>query len=164
MNNVSRDLLNADELLATPITPTSRLKRLANLLLDTLFFYIIVFTIGGVVILIYPEMSDSLESVNPLLDRLISTLLFSIYCIVFESWLGRTPGKLITKTKVVNSQGEKPDFNTLVVRNFARVIPFDAFTFLRETPIGLHDRLAHTMVIDDRPSFTLDQSLRNLPD
>ncbi|MVM34049.1 RDD family protein [Spirosoma sp. HMF4905] len=164
MDNLSRDLLNADELLAKPITPTSQSKRLANLLLDMLFFYSIVFTVGVIVLLIYPEVGYSVESVNPLVDRVVGALLYVAYYMVFETWLGKTPGKIITKTKVVDKQGQKPDFTTLLGRNLARIIPFDAFTFLRENPIGMHDRMARTMVIDDRPTLTLDQSLRNIPD
>ncbi|MVM37867.1 RDD family protein [Spirosoma sp. HMF3257] len=164
MDTLSRDLLNADELLGNLVTPTSRLKRLANFLLDLVFFYIIVFTIGLIVMLIYPEIGYSFEPINPLVDRLIGTLFYSTYYVIFKTWLGKTLGKIITKTKVVNKQGQKPDFSTVLVRNLVRAIPLDAFTFLRENPIGMHDRMSNTMVIDDRPLLTLDQSLHIIPD
>lgn len=164
MDNQSRDLLDADELLAEPLIPATRTKRFLNLLIDTVFFYIFMITIGVVAVLINPEAMDSLAQTNPLIDRLISTLLFVGYYVVFETWLGKTPGKMITKTRVVDEEGQQPGFKTILGRSFARIIPFDAFTFFKETPIGMHDRIAHTLVIDDRPRLSFDQSLRNMPE
>ena len=159
MNNQSRDLLNADELLAEPLTPARWTKRLANLLIDTFFFYLFILVIGFVAAMINPAVIDWLDETHPLVDRLIGSLLFVAYYVIFENWLGKTPGKMITKTKVVDVKGEKPTFTTLLGRNFSRLIPFDALTFFRETPIGMHDRIAHTLVVDDRPRFSFDRSL-----
>lgn len=162
MDAQSRDLLNADELLAEPLQPARWTKRLANLLIDTVFFYVMMMTIGVGLALIIPESLDSFNETNPLVDRLVGWLLFTAYYVAFEAWLGKTPGKMITKTKVVGQDGQKPTFSNLLSRNFARLIPFDAFTFFRETPIGTHDRLGHTMVVDDRPRSTFDRSLTDL--
>lgn len=152
MDYSPRDLLNPDELMAQPPTPTRWGKRLANLLLDTLFFYIILVTIGTGLALIFPGFLDAVDKSNPLLDRLVSALLFTTYYVSFEAWLGKSPGKMITQTKVVDEDGRKPGFGTIVRRNLCRLIPFDALTFFRRTPIGMHDRLAHTLVVDDYPA------------
>src|SRR5919199_1769818 len=159
MDASSRNLLDADELLAEPLLPARWTKRLANTFIDIIFFYVIVLTIGVVIALINPALIDQIVNSNSKLDRLVSTLLFVGYYISFESWLGKTPGKIITKTKVVNKDGKKPALMSIVWRSLARIIPFDAFTFLKPTPIGMHDRLANTMVVDDRPRKSLDRSL-----
>ncbi|WP_461146831.1 RDD family protein [Spirosoma pulveris] len=156
----TRDLLNADELLAEPCLPASQGKRFLNLLIDFVFFYIIMVTVGVIVFLISPYLLDS----KILINRVTSMLLYVAYYLAFEAWLGKTPGKILTKTKVVNKNGQKPDLLTCLWRNLARLIPFDTFTFLREKPIGMHDRMSGTMVVDDRPSLSLDQSIRNTPD
>jgi uncharacterized RDD family membrane protein YckC len=160
MDNQSLDLLNADELLAEPLTPTTRTKRFLNLLIDTVFFYILLFAIIGLFTLVEAGTAESMDQANPLIVQLIGTLLFAAYYAVFEAWLGKTPGKIITKTKVVDNEGKKPGFKAIVGRSLARIIPFEAFSFLRETPIGIHDRMSQTMVIDDRPRSSLDLSLR----
>lgn len=161
MDAQPRDLLNADDLLAEPLKPARWTKRLANLLLDTVFFYIIIVTIGLIAVLISPEFVDAINRTDPLLDRLVGTLLYAVYCFGFEAWLGKTPGKMITRTKVVGQNGERPDLYALIRRSLARIIPFDALTFMRQTPIGLHDRLGQTMVVDDRPLHSFDRSLAN---
>jgi uncharacterized RDD family membrane protein YckC len=61
---------------------------------------------------------------------------------------------MITKTKVVSRKtGKKPPFWTIVGRTFARLIPFDGFSFLTENPIGWHDSLSGTMVVNDIPFY-----------
>ncbi|GAB4013630.1 hypothetical protein GCM10028808_33320 [Spirosoma migulaei] len=164
MDSPSRDLLDASELLAQPLKPTRWTNRLANLLIDTVFFYIIFGTLGTAIALISPEFLDSLSRIHPILNQVLSSLLFVIYYLAFEIWLGKTPGKIITKTKVVDQEGNKPDVKTCLGRNFARLIPFDGLTFFQAAPIGMHDRMSHTMVVDDLPALTLDQSLRNIPE
>ena len=163
MDNQSRDLLNADELLAEPLVPASRMKRFLNSLIDTVFFYILLSAIGVVFVLVVPGGDAAIDR-NPITAQLISILLFIAYYALFESWLGKTIGKVITKTKVVDSEGEKPDFKAIVGRSFARLIPFEAFSFLRETPTGIHDRMTNTMVVDDKPRSSFDRSLRQQPD
>lgn len=65
---------------------------------------------------------------------------------------GKTLGKFITKTRVLTYEGEKPSFNQIVGRTLARLIPFDALSFLGSGYTGWHDSLSKTMVIDERES------------
>ncbi|CAN5586290.1 hypothetical protein BH09BAC4_BH09BAC4_44600 [soil metagenome] len=171
MDNQSRDLLNADELLAEPLVPASRTKRFLNLLIDTTFFYILIFSlvmvIGIGVELISPGTSSSFVETDRSANLLINMLFFALfltYYIAFETWLGRTPGKMITKTKVVDRAGRKPVLVSIFWRNLARFMPFEAFSFLREKPIGIHDRISKTMVVNDLPEPSLDLLLRQLPE
>ncbi len=68
------------------------------------------------------------------------------YYLVMEGIWQRTIAKFITKTKVVMKDGSKPDFAHILGRSFARLIPFEAFSFLF-TPVGWHDSLSGTLVV-----------------
>jgi uncharacterized RDD family membrane protein YckC len=57
---------------------------------------------------------------------------------------------LITGCKVVNEKGGRPSFGQILGRTFARLIPFEAFSFLGTTGRGLHDSVAKTFVVKCR--------------
>jgi uncharacterized RDD family membrane protein YckC len=71
------------------------------------------------------------------------------YYIVLEATTGRTVGKLVMGTKVVTETGGVPTFGQIVGRSFARLVPFDPFSFLASKP-GWHDRWSGTRVIRTR--------------
>jgi uncharacterized RDD family membrane protein YckC len=70
------------------------------------------------------------------------------YC-ALESVSGRTLGKLVTGTRVVSEEGGEPSFAQVFGRSCARMIPFEAFSFLGDAgrPVGWHDSLSATRVI-----------------
>ncbi len=74
-----------------------------------------------------------------------------LYYFLFELYFeGRTLGKLVTKTKVVNQDGVKPTAETIALRTICRWVPFDALSFLGgNRPMGWHDSWSKTMVIDE---------------
>jgi len=76
-------------------------------------------------------------------------ILYVLYHLVFESFFGKTPGKFLTKTKVVNKEGEKPSFQQLLKRNLSRLIPLDPFSFLFSKR-GWHDMISETYVVFDK--------------
>ncbi|GAB3545607.1 RDD family protein [Spirosoma fluminis] len=125
--------------------------------IDLFFFYVIVLSVFFVAALINPAVIDGMANVKLLVERLVVTLLLVTYYVVFEGWLKKTPGKLITRTKVVTTEGETPTLQQLIGRNLARIIPFDAFTFIRATPVGMHDQLADTLVVDDQSVAKLSE-------
>ena len=53
---------------------------------------------------------------------------------------------MITKTKVVDKNGNKPTIGRLILRTLIRLIPIDLFTFLLGN-LGLHDLISKTTVI-----------------
>jgi uncharacterized RDD family membrane protein YckC len=75
------------------------------------------------------------------------------YYVVFEALLGKTIGKMVTKTKVVNMEGGKPSFLQIVVRSLVRFIPFEPFSFLGADATGWHDTMSDTRVINDEAKF-----------
>ena len=128
------------------LVEASKGKRFANYLIDGIIAQFFSFILGMVL-----GMSYGVS--NNLLDSLWGIAVLVGYYMAFEHLNnGRTIGKLATRTKVVTETGETPTVEMLIGRTFARLIPFEAFSFLGARNNGWHDRLSKTMVID------LDQS------
>jgi uncharacterized RDD family membrane protein YckC len=70
-----------------------------------------------------------------------------VYYIALETFTGRTVGKLAAKTRVVSVSGEPLTAWQVTGRTFARIIPFEPFSFFGQQPGGWHDRLSGTRVI-----------------
>jgi uncharacterized RDD family membrane protein YckC len=71
-----------------------------------------------------------------------------IFYFILESTSQRTIGKLITQTKVVLENGEKPSLETIIIRSLCRIIPFEPFSFFGNIPRGWHDTISKTYVVD----------------
>lgn len=77
------------------------------------------------------------------------TIIISVLqVLVFEQLFGQSVGKMITRTKVVTEKGDKPSLGQIIVRNLARLIPLEAFSFLAKNPVGWHDSLSKTLVVN----------------
>ncbi|MCB1050717.1 MAG: RDD family protein [Acidobacteria bacterium] len=130
--------------------PCNRSQRFLTLVLDVIFYNIFAF-FGGVVLGLLSLVTG--PGILSILDGfgayVFGICLISFYYIVQESLFGRTLGKLIVGTKVVNEQGGKPSFGQIVGRTFARFIPFEPFSFAADYR-GWHDTLSHTYVISTR--------------
>jgi uncharacterized RDD family membrane protein YckC len=68
------------------------------------------------------------------------------YYFLFEWIFGRTPGKFITRTKVVAVSGNKPNFGQILGRTLARIVPFEVLSFLGKNSLWWHDRWSNTLV------------------
>ncbi|KIO54046.1 RDD family protein [Flavobacterium hibernum] len=109
-----------------------------------------------VIFILYVIIVPTIESILPLTSRvelsiyrILSLVLFiAFYYISFEYNSQKTLGKIITKTKVVTLDGNKPEFMDIVSRTFCRLIPFDRFSFFF-TRNGFHDAISGTKVIKD---------------
>ncbi len=150
------EVLNYTEFRVTNEMLASKSKRLANYFIDRiilyLFFAVLVFLAVIIAELLGSEsviqVLYDLENMNPLLDTLVTTIAFIILYFILESISQRTIGKLITQTKVVLENGEKPPPETIIIRSLCRVIPFEPFSFLGNIPRGWHDTLSKTYVVD----------------
>ena len=100
--------------------------RLANFAIDLLAFLAITMGIEIVAYFIYPELLDE----NNKTMEYIAYAVYFLYYFVFELTAGRTIGKLLTKTIVVDINGCKPDAGRIFGRTLIRLIPFDALRFL----------------------------------
>lgn len=122
-------------------------QRFANHIIDVIVFYILIFIYGGVLGVMgafdaYGELS---------IGWTVSIYLVILFYYIFmEATFGKTIGKMITGTKVVNEDGTKPELMTIIGRTLCRLIPFDAFSFLGSTAVGWHDSISRTRVIRGR--------------
>lgn len=85
--------------------------------------------------------------------RYTSTFVFYVfyffYYVLLEIKLGRTIGKMITKTKVSTISGERPNWVFILLRTLCRFIPLEQFSFLfNKDAIGWHDKFSKTRVIN----------------
>ena len=119
-------------------------KRFANYLVDWLLLQLASVVVGvGLAIAGLAEMADGIGGYA------IGLLLWTVYYFTLEMAGGRTIGKLITGTKVVNEFGEQPTAGQILGRTLSRFIPFEAFSFFggKGRPVGWHDSLSGTRVV-----------------
>ncbi|HSX25039.1 MAG TPA: RDD family protein [Candidatus Andersenbacteria bacterium] len=110
-------------------------KRLINSFVDTIITLAIAYFIGLII---------------PLNSNVLKIAVALPYYILMEFYIGRTIGKMCTKTKVVMADGTKPTFNAILARSVIRLIPFDPLSFLgSNNPNGWHDKWSNTVVIEE---------------
>lgn len=121
---------------------TSKKKRLINFIVDLIIFAIIIEITGQI-----EELVTSKEPVKIL--RLL--LVLGGYRIPMEYFLGKTIGKYVTKTKVVNREGNRISFKEALIRSICRwMIPFEFLSLgLGADAKAWHDVISKTYVIDD---------------
>ena len=136
------DVHNSDQ--EYEIISAGKWLRFFNLLVDYIAFTILGAAIGFTVAILFGERG--IEFLKTLPEMVLGAAILLLYYVIFEGLLGRTLGKLITGTKVVNESGNKASFLQIVGRSFARFIPFEAFSFLFGKGRGWHDSLSKTYV------------------
>jgi len=129
-------------------------KRFLNYIIDRIAamgLIMLVFFLGGLMEEFgwVSGVVDFADDISRVTDFVISTGFFMIYYIFCESLFGRTLGKLITGTKVIDLEGKRPSFLTIMGRSFARIVPFEPLSFFGSSG-GWHDRWSETRVVDMR--------------
>ncbi len=123
------------------VEPVSSSRRFLNFLIDL--------TIWGSVLMVINLFIDLTQINNSrIFNFSLLSVTFLIYYFAMELIFQRTVGKFVTKTKVVNEDGEKPTPTQIIFRTLCRLIPFDQFSFLVVRK-GFHDYLSNTMVVDE---------------
>lgn len=111
--------------------------RFKNFILDT-GIYILLIT------LFFLILRNQIKVENA---RWISVLVYFLYYAGFEFFLHQTPGKMITRTKVVSLDvNKKVYFFSILTRTLMRFIPFDILSFLFYSR-GLHDWISGTTIV-----------------
>jgi uncharacterized RDD family membrane protein YckC len=169
MENVNPYAPPAEPAFSTPLLadvltpePASQGKRFLNFIIDRVVTFVLASASGFMIGLMY-AMSRSnpsapllpgTESMLNIIDFVQSIFVALAYYFLCEALFGRTLGKLLTGTRVVNEQGGIPTVPQLIGRTFARAIPLEAFSFLGSRdgsgPVGWHDSLSKTRVINVR--------------
>ena len=130
-------------------------KRLANYFIDLVAFYAFFFLAAVAYFIASPDAArdGGFGSEKEYLIRLFAFLLYGLFIGLVEAiFKGRSIGKLITGTKVVNEDGSDISFSTALARGFSRIIPFEPFSALGNPSYPWHDRWNKTNVIDVRQS------------
>ncbi|KFF23026.1 RDD family protein [Chryseobacterium sp. JM1] len=126
----------------------SKGARFANYMIDLVAFYIVFFVILLVITLINPAYGRWFANTHDLLQRLIGIISYALFSFFIEAVTGgRSLGKLITGTKVIMTDGEKPSVGDYFLRNIIRgIVLIDQLSFFGEN--GLHDSWSNTRVIN----------------
>jgi len=140
-------------------TPASQGKRFLNFIVDTIVVQIVSQGLGFIVGILYAviKMSGG-GSIGQEDIALLQVVGFFVgicsvlgYYVLMESLFQRTVAKFLTGTIVVNNEGLRPTFKQIVGRSLARCIPFEPFSFFsKQPPIGWHDSLSKTLVVNMR--------------
>jgi uncharacterized RDD family membrane protein YckC len=141
----------ADE--TTEGAAASRGQRFANLIIDTVGYYLLSMIIGVILGLAGAQgVLSEMQSLGP--SMLFGIAISLLYYVPSEAIFGRTLGKLVTGTKTVTDSGELPSWGRAFGRTLARFVPFEFVTFLlgkfTATGKGFHDRVSGTRVIRTR--------------
>lgn len=125
----------------------SKGSRFANYLIDLVAFYIAFFIILTILMIISPAFREWIANSNDLLQRLMGIISYILFSFFIEAVTGgRSLGKLITGTKVIMIDGQKPSVGNYFLRNIIRgIILIDQLSFLGEN--GIHDSWSNTRVI-----------------
>ncbi len=121
-----------------------RSSRLSNHIVDWLSFCFLIF----IQVMVLSEVGALPEEGSSLMV-IWFFIFYVLFHAVFEYFYGKTPGKFLSKTRVIKEDGSKPSLLIILWRSFARLIPFDAITYLF-TNRGLHDAISGTLVVCDK--------------
>lgn len=123
----------------------SSLTRFIHLIVDTIAFFILTMIFAFIFgLFIHPTDQNKMT----FMGYLMLAFGFFGYYVFMETTYQKTIGKFMTKTKVANTNGTRPELGDIVRRTFCRLIPFDRISFLF-TQNGFHDRFSNTTIIKD---------------
>ena len=132
----------------------SKLKRLVNFMIDSVIIGILgllVFYIMSYIFLKYKLTSRLGEGKLISIDMFLIIIAF-LYYFISESVLGKTIGKYITRTKVVNVKGELPSVISIFLRTILRLIPLDPISYLFNS-VGWHDKFSSTYLVSNNSEY-----------
>ncbi|MBF4514854.1 RDD family protein [Flavobacterium sp. ANB] len=134
---------------------TSDRDRFVNCILDFIFIVVAMFVFTLLIIIIGNILQFSIYRIWTEIAISLGIpgfyLSFSMfYYLVLEWLLGRSIGKFITGSTVVNKNGLKPGFGEICIRTLCRLIPFDALSFLGKSGRIWHDSLSNTYVVEKK--------------
>jgi uncharacterized RDD family membrane protein YckC len=126
--------------------------RFINCILDFLFVFVTIFIFSFFVVIVGNIFNWDVFSIwEKIIINDMYLVLFSFLMLnylVLETLSGRSFGKLFTGTIIVNENGLKPGFKSILIRTLCRLIPFDALSFLGKSGKIWHDSLSKTYVVN----------------
>lgn len=118
-------------------------KRFINYIIDAVCI-IVLFII---LLRIIPYLVKGLPFDFEIDINIILLIVYVLYYLLLESLTGKTVGKLLTRTRVVNYQGKRPSVGQIIARTLIRLLFIEVFSFMTRVPDGWHDRVSNTEVI-----------------
>jgi uncharacterized RDD family membrane protein YckC len=124
-------------------------RRFGTFVVDYAGFFVLMMLVGVALALLgglawFEGMGDAGQT-------LFGLAVMISYYLFFEGLLGRTPGKFVFGTRVVDEKGGAPTFRQVLGRTFSRFIPFEAFSLLFSAEkLAWHDTLPKTRVVRTR--------------
>lgn len=127
-------------------------QRFLNVIIDSLFIYILVLSAGTTIVLIGEAtnnfvVSGWVENMNFVEIIAYGLLILFLYYFLSEVYFSRTLAKLVTRTVVVRSDGSKPTIKMIFIRTISRFIVFESLSYLGGSSRGWHDSLSGTYVV-----------------
>lgn len=128
-------------------------KRLANYIIDSIFFNIVTYVLAYILAYIIPEAfywyADDVLMYR-IADMILSLVFYALLLSFLEALLkGKTIGKYITNTRAVNIDGSPITVGQAFGRGFSRAVPFCVFSALGNPCNPWQDRWTNTIVIDE---------------
>lgn len=114
----------------------SQTSRLLNFLIDSFVFLILVIVLTLI-------LKSFISRTNLYWFFIV---FYYFYYLILEGVFSQTVGKLVTKTKVVDLNGEKASFFKIFFRTLLRILPFDSISFVFSSH-GFHDKFSKTKLI-----------------
>ncbi len=125
-------------------------KRFVNYIIDSIVVFIILFLIAFTLEILYPGLISE-SNIGSLSERLVGIISYGIIMSFTEIVSqGKSIGKLITGTKVIEEDGSSLSIGKAIIRNFIRAIPFDAFSAFGNPCKPWHDSWSQTIVVDEK--------------
>lgn len=133
------------------VLPASLLRRFTGFIIDRIVSGLLMYAITfGVIIVVTEFGSSTLGNIIASSMYVFAIFIGFFYYLILEGFFQKSIGKMVTGTKVVNLDGEKPSFGSITIRSLSRLIPFEALSFLfyGKYPLkGWHDRFSKTIVV-----------------
>ena len=128
-------------------------SRFINYILDIVIILVLIFVISLMIAFLanfmgWNDLLYWLGNLSDLEGQLVFVVISIFYYSLSEGLFGRSIGKIVTGTVVVDENGEKPSFGTIFKRTLCRLIPFDGFSFLGSR--GWHDSISDTYVVNKK--------------
>ncbi len=120
--------------------------RFYNFLIDSIIFSVLALIIVPLIVRYVPGF----KVYNPKNNRILAMSLYFLYYFLFEIVFSSTPGKLITKTRIVDKLTfSKSSIFKVFIRTLCRFIPLEALTiFFDENNLTWHDKISKTTLIN----------------
>ena len=130
----------------------SKGQRFLNVIIDSVFIYILILSAGTTIVLIAEAtknfaVSGWVENMNFVEIIAYGLLILFLYYFLTEVYFSRTLAKLVTRTVVVRKDGSKPTVKMIFIRTLSRFIIFEALSYLGSVSRGWHDSLSSTYVV-----------------